>query len=323
MIRVLQLSQGKKKKIINTSINNWVIGKTFSWVDCFKPSLSDLDILSKKTGIPVSDFKESIDINKRPHVIQKEKYSLIIFRGLYEANEKFNTVPVAIFIFKKDVITLHGKLVKGLDNLRRLKEGQMLEIFRKGAAYFIYSFMDKVTSDFFNLIENVEDNINKIEDQVVLKPKEAITKHIFIQKRKIIYINKSLVANREVISSLEKGYLKEFKQDDLRLLRNLYYDVAQLIDLINTYRDVLTSVLDMYLSSVSNSLNKVMKTLTVISAFVLVPTLISGIYGMNFQKVSGWNMPELYWIYGYPFALSLMLFSILILYIWFRKKEWI
>jgi len=103
----------------------------------------------------------------------------------------------------------------------------------------------------------------------------------------------------------------------------LYNDVTQLIDMEGTYRDILTGTLDIYLSSISNNLNQVMKTLTIVASFVLIPTLISGIYGMNFSKASPYNMPELYWQYGYFFALGLMLFSIIFTYIFFRKKGWL
>lgn len=322
MISVQQLNSAKKE-VVEVNFDKWQLGKTLSWIDCNRPTQKDFELISKKTGIKALELMESIDINKRPHIISYKNYSFIIFRGLYEVNGKYNTAPVAVFIFKKDVITIHDKPIKGLDDLRKLRKEQIIEIFKLGAPYFIYRFMDFVVSDFFELIGNIEDSISKIEDQVIIQPKQLIVKNIFIQKRKMIYVNKALIANREVISSLEKGYLKEFKEDDLKLLRDLYYDIAQLIDLISTYRDILTSILDTYLSSVSNSLNKVVKTLTVISAFVMIPTLIASIYGMNFQKVSSLNMPELYWAYGYPFALGIMVASIVAMYIWFRKMEWL
>ena len=103
----------------------------------------------------------------------------------------------------------------------------------------------------------------------------------------------------------------------------MYNDVTQLIDTEGTYRDILTGTLDVYLSSVSNNLGQVMKTLTVISAFVLIPTLITGIYGMNFSKASQYNMPELYWQYGYFFALGLMLISMIVAFVFFKRKGWL
>jgi len=102
----------------------------------------------------------------------------------------------------------------------------------------------------------------------------------------------------------------------------LYDDVTQLIDTEGTYRDILTGTLDIYLTSVSNDLNKVMKTLTIVASFVLIPTLITGVYGMNFNVNSPFNMPELTWQYGYFFALGLMALSIILTYVFFKRKGW-
>ena len=147
--------------------------------------------------------------------------------------------------------------------------------------------------------------------------------HIFSIKKTLIFFHRALTANREVISSIEKEYVANIDKKNIKRFRALYNDVAQLIDMEGTYREILTGTLDIHLSSTSNNLNQAMKTLTIVASFVLVPTLISGIYGMNFVNNSPYNMPELYWQYGYFFALGLMLFSIIAVYIFFKKKKWL
>ena len=226
-------------------------------------------------------------------------------------------------MFKRDIITICDKPVLGIESIRKLPKTQISLIFKRGAPYFVYRFIDSLISDFFNILDTTEDYIDNIEDKVLQEKTALVPKKIFIQKRTLLYIYKSLIANREVISSIEREYLREFRKEEMRLFRDLYNDIAQLIDIVSVYRDILTSVLDMYLSSVSNNLNKIMKVLTAISAFVLIPTLISGIYGMNFQRVSPWNMPELYWKYGYVIVLGIMVLSVIIVYIWFKKKGWL
>jgi len=132
----------------------------------------------------------------------------------------------------------------------------------------------------------------------------------------------NLTGNREVIAGIEKEYVMHIEKKNVKLFRNIYNDVVQLIDMVSTNREILTGAMDIYLSSISNSMNVIMKTLTIISAFVLIPTLISGVYGMNFAG-GGLNMPELTWRYGYVFALLLMLVSVLVLFIWFKKRKWL
>lgn len=322
MITIWELDS-LRKEVRPVSVEKWEIGGTLSWVDCVQPTGKDFETLSKKTGIPADDFKNSIDPLKRPHVLLHDEYSTIIFRAPCEEHGSVVNTPLGVFFFKRDIITIHHKRIKALDSFRALPRGELLVIFRKGAPYFVYRFMDTAISDFFDITAQLEANIDALEQRVLSDTPSNITKQIFLQKRVIIYSHKALVANRDVISSIEKHYLREFRKDDLRLFRDLYNDVSQLIDLFSTYREMLTSILDMYLSSVSNNLNKIVKALTAISAFIFIPTLIAGIYGMNFQPVSSYNMPELQWKYGYFFALGLMIISVCTVFVWFRRRKWI
>ncbi len=317
MITVWELD-ASKKEVRPVSFEQYEIGKTLSWIDCVQPTDREFSQLAEKTGIPIEELKDSVDPFKRPHVIPGESWSLIIFRAPYHDADRMLTTPVGVFLFKRDIITIHTQPIQALDEFRSLPDAQRLLIFRRGAPYFVYRFMDAAIGDFFTMLDMVGDELDTIEEQVLTEPTKLVTKKIFILKRALIYSHKALTANRDVITAIEKEYLREFQKQDLRVFRDLYNDTAQLIDLVTTYRDVLTSVLDMYLSSVSNNLNKIVKTLTIISAFVLVPTLIAGIYGMNFHF-----MPELSWKLGYPFALGVMVVSVSLLYTYFRKQGWV
>jgi magnesium transporter len=326
MITVWELNS-QKKEVVTVSLEKYQIGKTLSWVDCYKPSQKEFEAISHKTGLPIEVLRDSIDPNTRPHVVSYDKFSLIISRAPYrDEHGEVHPVPVSLVLFKKDIFTLHEKPIAALEEFRSLPRGQLLMIFRKGAPYFVYRFLDAAIGEFFDVMERVDLNIDAIEDKAVSNANENVTKEIFHQKRDLIHIHKALIANRDVISAIEKRYLEEFKDEDLLSFRDLYHDTAQLIDLVSTSRDVLTSILDMYLSSVSNNMNKVVKTLTALSAFVLIPTLIASIYGMNFHGGDGahpWNMPELYWQHGYLFALGLIALSFIGTFIYFKKKDWL
>jgi magnesium transporter len=313
-----------KKEVTKVPLDKHKVGSSLAWIDCSQPTREELLELSKKTGIAGRDIHASIDPDKRPHVRSYDKYSFISFRVPYEDKAgKIHTMPASIFLFRSHVVTVHDKPLKAVDEFRKLSNDQWELIFKKGAPYFAYRFMDAAISDFFIKLDHMQDQIEKVENQVLHDPTKMVTQHIFVMKRTLIYLHKALAANRDVISAIEKHYISNLKESDLHLFRDLYNDTSQLIDMVSTYRDIITSILDMYLSSVSNSLNKVMKTLTAISAFVLIPTLITGIYGMNFQRIGSYNMPELYWPYGYVFALGLMVFSIAVIFIWFKVKKWL
>lgn len=321
MLTVWELN-ALQKEVSETNINKWKVGKNISWVDCIKPDELELKQLSEITKIPLKHLKENLDPKKRAHLDLYDEYSVASFHALCDDDRgKQEITTVSMILFKKSILTIHNKAILGLEKLRMLPKSQLLETLKKGSHYFMCSLMDYVTDDFFRLLEDIEDDVNKLEDQVIRDPTELVSKQIFMQKKRLIFAYKALSANREVLSAVEK--YAEMKGESFMLMREVYTDVTHLIDLVSTYRDILTNVLDVYLSSVSNSLNSVMKVLTVITAFIMVPTLIAGIYGMNFQKTSAFNMPELYWAFGYPFALGLMVVSIILLYFLFKKKGWL
>jgi magnesium transporter len=178
--------------------------------------------------------------------------------------------------------------------------------------------LDEILNIYFEVLDDIENRIDQIEDKVVKTPKIDIVEKIFETKKTLIYFTKTMGANREVSASVEKEYLSEIDKKRARQFRTLYNDTVQLVDMSSTYRDILTGTLDTYLSSISNNLNKIMKTLTVGASFILIPTLIASIYGMNFRA-----MPELYWKYGYIFSFGLMILSVSATYIFFKKKKWI
>lgn len=322
MIKIRELNSAKKE-IALRSLEEWTVGKTLSWVNCINPTQRELKEISLKTGIALEDLEDSVHPNKRPHVIPYRNYSLIIFKTPYREGRAIKTASLGIFLFKKDVITICSRPIPALQHFDELPESQQILIFKNGAPYFVYRLLDHSLGDFFEMMDMVSDEIDLIEWQVLHHVQKVIPKEIFAQKRVLIYLHKALIANRDVISALEKHYLVEFTEDSFGVLRNLYNDTAQLIDLVTTYRDTLSNVLDMYLSSINNNLNNIMKTLTIISAFVLVPMFIASIYGMNFGGESAWNMPELYWKYGYEFALGLMALSVVVIYGFFKRKKWI
>ena len=125
MITVWELNS-QKKEVRPLSIDQWQIGGTLSWVDCFLPTSSDFEILSLKTGIPIEDLRDSVDENKRPHIVPHDHHSLIIFRAPYEGNGKILNAPVGIFFFKHDIITIHRKKIKSLDKFRSFPASQLL-----------------------------------------------------------------------------------------------------------------------------------------------------------------------------------------------------
>lgn len=295
------------------------------WANCIAPTEDDLKGISQATNISIDDLKETLDEEERPKVSDLENYSLIIISIPWEANGTFTTKPLAIFVSKtqNNVITMSLNEVSSIKKLELLIKTKKVNIYDKGIGFFTYSLVDLIFGEYFTILSSVDERIDDIEDKVIEKPDKTTINNLFSIKKTLIYFHRALTANREVITSIEKEYITNIDKKNIKRFRNLYNDVTQLIETEGTYRDILTGILEIYLSSISNNLNQVMKTLTVVASFILLPTLIAGIYGMNFDTASKYNMPELLWKYGYFFALGLMVFSVASMYIFFRKKGWI
>lgn len=298
---------------------------TKCWAECINPTKSELKSISEKAKISLHELENVLDEEERPKVSDLENYSLIIIRTPWIEHDDILTTPISIFISKNrnNVITIALKEISSVKKIKQLISTKKFDIYDKGISFFTYKILDEVLDTYFSILDHLEEKIDYIEDKVVEKPDKLTVEHIFSVKKALIFFHRSLTANREVISAIEKEYVVNIDKKNIKRFRALYNDVTQLIEMVGTYRDILTGTLDIYLSSVSNNLNQVMKTLTIVASFVLIPTLISGIYGMNFVNNSPYNMPELFWKYGYFFALGLMLISILLTYVFFRRKGWL
>ena len=320
MLKVYSFEKG----IVKPSSPEDLVSASVCWTDCTKPTQEELQDISEKANIPLTDLKEVLDEEERPKVSDLEEYSLIIVRAPSEENGNISTTPIAIFISKKknNVITICLKEMKAIGKMEELTKANKIELYEKGAGFFIYRLIDEILNEYFAILDKIEESIDETENNVVTKAENFTVRNIFSVKKTLIFFQRALIANREVITAIEKEYITNIDKKNIKRFRTLYNDVTQLVEAVGTYRDVLTGILDVYLSSVSNNLNKVIKTLTIISSFVLIPTLIASIYGMNFANNGPFNMPELYWKYGYFFALGLMAISIITTYFYFRRKGW-
>ena len=295
------------------------------WAHCINPTEKELIEISEKANIPLEDLKEVLDEEERPKVSDLDNYSLIVVRAPLVENDEISTTPLSLFISKNknNVITIALKELSSINKIIQLIETKKIDMIQHTMSFFTYRLLDEVFNAYFSILSTLEEKIDKLEDTIIEKPDSVKVHSIFTLKKTLIFFHKALTATRDVIASIEKEYVVNIDKKNIKRFRTLYNDVVQLIDMVATYRDVLTSTLEIYLSAVSNNLNRAIKTLTVGASFVLFPTLIASIYGMNFDTSSIFNMPELNWKYGYFFSLGLMAASIIITYVYFKKKEWI
>jgi magnesium transporter len=192
-----------------------------------------------------------------------------------------------------------------------------------GAGYLAYAILDAVIDHYFPVLEAYGERLESLEDRIVAEPDRAVVAEIHEVKRELLHLRRAIWPQREALNSLVRDEIPHISEETRLYFRDCYDHAVRIIDLVETYREVCSDLMDLYLSSISNRMNEIMKVLTVISTLFIPLTFIVGVYGMNFNTAFPWNMPELNWRYGYPACLALMLIIAIGQLIFFYRKGWI
>jgi len=221
------------------------------------------------------------------------------------------------------VITFQEKEGDIFDPLRTRIENSKGRIRKVGADYLAYALIDSIVDNYFRVLESIGEVMEEMEEELVTNPMPDTLQRMHDLKKEMIYIRKSVWPLREIISGLQREETPLIKEATYIYIRDLYDHTIQVIDTVETFRDMISGMLDVYLSSISNKMNEIMKVLTIFAVIFIPLTFIAGIYGMNFNpEKSPFNMPELNWYLGYPFALCLMIIVGVGMLFYFRKKKW-
>jgi magnesium transporter len=206
----------------------------------------------------------------------------------------------------------------------RLRKGVGRRIRNLGIDYLAYALIDTVVDHLFPVLDRIGEEIESVEASLLEAPSEDDLAHLHRLKRDLLLMRRSTWPLRDAFATLLRSEDDLIDDETRPFLRDAADHVAQAIDLIETYREMASSLVDLYLSSVSNRMNEVMKVLTIIATIFIPLSFVAGLYGMNFDpEASPWNMPELDWYWGYPAALGVMAAIAVALLIFFRRKGWI
>ena len=188
----------------------------------------------------------------------------------------------------------------------------------RGPDYIFHLILDEMVDEYAPVVDRIAERLDKLETVMFRSPTPAVLAQLLRLKRKVSYLRKTLILEREVLARLIRGEFALIEPVEIAYYRNVYDHLVRYADLTESAREMVSDLMQTHLAAASNRLNEVMKALTVISLIGAVCTLIAGIYGMNFE-----HMPELKWAYGYPFALSLMAATVVVSLAAFRWKKWI
>jgi magnesium transporter len=302
--------------------------ESVSWVDVH--GFGNEDILQRLGTVfklhPLV-LEDVVNVPQRPKVEDYQDQLVIITQMVMPkpTGEGFWVEQVSLILGKYYLLSVQEEAERDCFHpVRKRIRLQQGNIRNRGADYLAYALWDALIDGFFPVLEMYGEKIEQLEDEVVMNPNNQTLTRIYQIKRELLALRRAIWPQRTAINILLRDGSSLISDEVLIYLRDCYDHIIQIIDVIETYRELASSLTDVYLSAVSNKMNEVMKLLTVISTIFIPLTFIAGIYGMNFNtEHSPWNMPELNWYWGYPLCWSIMLAIAGSLVYFFWRKGWL
>ncbi|HYF48552.1 MAG TPA: magnesium/cobalt transporter CorA [Planctomycetota bacterium] len=262
---------------------------------------------------------------QRPKVDEYDDHRFIIARMvILKSADDMHAEQISIFLGKNYVLTFMEDVPDCLDPVRNRLRKQGGLHRTHGADYLCYSILDAIIDNYFPVLEAYGEYLETLEDQTVLKPTRRTLSAIHTAKRELLDLRRVIWPQRDTINSLIRDESPLISAPVKVFLRDCHDHAVQVMDMVETYREITSGLHDVYLSSIGNRTNEIMRVLTIISTIFIPLTFIAGVYGMNFKtEASPYNMPELTWYFGYPLCLLLMLLIALSLLYFFKRKGWL
>jgi magnesium transporter len=249
-----------------------------------------------------------------------EDYIFIVTKMLsYDEKEnQIKTEQFSLVLGQNYIITFQERVGDVFELVRdRLRKGKG-RIRKRPPDYLAYALIDAIVDHYFTVLEKLGERVEALEEELMTNPSPETLQTIHHTRRELIFLRKSVWPLRELIGGLERGESSLVDENTTVFLRDVYDHTIQVIDMVETLRDMVSGMLDVYLSSVSNKMNEVMKVLTIIATIFIPLTFIAGIYGMNFEF-----MPELKWHWAYPIVWVIIIAIGITMLLYFRRKKWL
>lgn len=292
-----------------------------TWINV--DGLHEVEVLEKLGnyfGLHPLVMEDILNTDQRPKMEDLGEYLYIVLKMIYydDKRSKIMTEQISLILGANFVISFQEKEGEVFDPVReRIMTAKGL-IRKMGTDYLTYALLDLIIDNYFVVLERLGEKIDYLEEELVKNPTPETSHEIHNLRREMVFLRRSVWPLREVISGLERGESSLIKESTMAYFRDVYDHAIQVIDSIETFREMLSGMLDIYLSSISNKMNQVMKVLTVIATIFMPLTFVVGVYGMNFKY-----MPELEWRWAYPLTWLIMIVIVISMLIYFRRKKWL
>jgi len=292
-----------------------------SWINI--DQLHDVELMEKLGShyeIHPLLMEDILNTDLRPKVEDEDDYVMLSLKMLQyeEQTDNLTTDQVSLILGKNYVISFREKPDNIFEPIINRLSSSKGSIRSRGADYLFYALTDVIVDNYFTIIENIGNQLEKLEDRIFNHPGEDALQEIHRIKGDLLQLRKITYPIRESMRKLENDDIELIEDKTRKYFTDIYEHIVQIIETIESYREVVSGLKDLYLSSISYRMNKVMQVLTIIATIFIPLTFLVGVYGMNFE-----NMPELHWKYAYFVLWGIMISIVVILFWYFKKKKWI
>jgi len=293
------------------------------WVDVEGPTEETIETLGKQFGFHELALEDSIHPHQRPKIEQYRTYFFLVAYGMSLVGTHLVGHELAVFVGHNYLVTVRKEPPFDLSAVTERWDAHP-ELTKEGGGYLLYILLDQIVDGYFDVLDVLQERTEGIEERIFRdtggkKGTETATQRaIFQLKKELVRFRRAVIPLRDSLDTMQRRTVPVVTEALEPYYRDVYDHVLRAADFVDGIRDILSSALDVQLAVVSNRLNVIIKHLTSYAAIILVPTLIAGVYGMNFV-----HMPELTWRYGYPYAIAVMVLSALGLYWFFKRRDWL
>ena len=265
-------------------------------------------------------LEDIVNTNQRPKIDEYDDYIFVILKMVYyDKDENLVIEQVSLVLGDNYVLTFQETEGDVFESVRERLNNSKGRLRNLGTDYLFYALIDAVVDHYYQVSETMGNKIEDLEDDLFTgNLPETTTQTIQILKKELLKIRRAIFPLREIINRIEKTDHKLIDKKNMQFFNDVYDHIIQLSDSIDIYREMIWSLMDMYMTSISNKMNEVMKVLTIIATIFIPLTFIAGVYGMNFD-----NMPELHYHYAYYVVWGVMLVILILMVIYFKRKKWL
>ncbi len=290
-----------------------------TWIDVV--GLHDVGVVSRlgeHFHLHPLALEDVLSVGQRPKADEYEDHYFIVLRLFHALSEGLESEQISLFLGDGYVITFQELPESVFDGVRDRLRNARGRIRSRGADYLAYALIDSLVDHFFPVIETLGEGIEDLEDEVMSDPQRDTVEQIHAIRKDLLMLRRAAWPQREVLAAMERFESERISRETRVFLRDAYDHAVQIMDMVETYRDLASGLLEIYLSSVSNRMNEVMKVLTIMATIFIPITFLAGVYGMNFK-----HMPELDKVWAYPAFWAVSVTTTLGLLWYFKRKDWL